>query len=103
MCVCALCSLAWIAFFFSFIATFAPAALMPVIRETLTMDKWQVGMSGNSSVQQHLTHPPAPTAPHAHSTSGTRLTMFTFLTQARLRSWVPSLHESSWAASWISW
>lgn len=42
--------LAWIAFFISFFATFAPASLLPTIRENLDADKWQLGSAGTASV-----------------------------------------------------
>jgi MFS transporter, NNP family, nitrate/nitrite transporter len=38
--------LSWIAFFLTFFATFAPAALLPTIRENLGLDKWQLGSAG---------------------------------------------------------
>ncbi len=43
---CGTPQLAWIAFFLTFFATFAPGALMPIIRENLYLDKWQIGAAG---------------------------------------------------------
>jgi hypothetical protein len=38
--------LAWITETLTFAATFAPAALGPIIRENLALDKWQMGNAG---------------------------------------------------------
>ncbi|KAJ9531505.1 hypothetical protein QJQ45_015034, partial [Haematococcus lacustris] len=42
--------LAWFAFFMTFLATFAPASLITVIRENLVIDKWQNGSAGVAAV-----------------------------------------------------
>lgn len=42
--------LSWLNFFMTFIATFAPAALMPIIRDDLGMTKNEVGLSGVTAV-----------------------------------------------------
>jgi NNP family nitrate/nitrite transporter-like MFS transporter len=42
--------LAWISFFMSFLVTFAPAALLPLIRENLSMTKTQIGVAGQWKV-----------------------------------------------------
>lgn len=38
--------LAWFNFMMCFFATFAPAALMPVIRENLNLSRTDIGLSG---------------------------------------------------------
>ena len=42
--------LSWICFFMSFVATFAPASLAPVIRDDLFLTKSEVGNAGVSAV-----------------------------------------------------
>ncbi|KAL6746826.1 major facilitator superfamily domain-containing protein [Haematococcus lacustris] len=42
--------LAWFAFFMTFLATFAPASLITVIRENLVIDRWQNGSAGVAAV-----------------------------------------------------
>ncbi len=41
--------LSWVAFFMSFVATFAPAALLPIIRDDLNLTKSQLGNAGAPS------------------------------------------------------
>ena len=40
--------LSWINFFMTFFATFAPAALLPLIRENLSLTKTQAGLAGEN-------------------------------------------------------
>ena len=40
--------LSWINFFMTFLATFAPAALLPLIRENLSLTKTQTGLAGEN-------------------------------------------------------
>lgn len=41
--------LSWINFFMTFFATFAPAALLPLIRENLSLTKTQAGLAGEKT------------------------------------------------------
>ncbi len=50
----------WIVLFTAFVSTFAPAALLPVIREDLDMHNEDIGNAGKG-----LLHPPSTTTQHA--------------------------------------
>ncbi len=104
--------LSTLAFFMTFTATFAPAALMPVIREDLNLTKQEVGNSGECSVlcsPSALCCPASPRQPNPQPMSPELLLLILSfppslpsVSQVCALSSVPLLAVSVWAPSWTS-